>query len=271
MITHLPGTTRPQAPARPSTRPRHDRFPPSQHNSVDINLPTPHVPLTPPHFSTGSGSSMDTGSIEPGPNPAPGVASTPCISTLQGTPGQVTPVTRVNASEASSFHNSSPQSCTVIASITCTSTPLATPVISANAPVFRCSSVTPGQVTPANTQANLNENNNSFKSMDCIPTTAISSSSKAVSTSLSAAPGPQVMSLSCPFHLPKVLTAQGLVCSRPPRHSPDHMTTASEISVTSTTQQSSAMLHPPHCPPDHVTLTLAVPMTITSEQQASVT
>ena len=117
-------------------------------NSVDINLPTTLAPLTKPHLNTGSGRSTDTGSVDPGPNPAPGVASTACISALQVTPGQVTPVTRVNTSEASSLRYSSPQSGTVIAPITCISNPLATPVISANIPISRCSSVTPGQVTP---------------------------------------------------------------------------------------------------------------------------
>ena len=80
-----------------------------------------------------------------------------------------------------------------VAPTPCKSPKQATPVINANTPVFRCSSVTPGQVTPvtgvnaqevlslqnskgtasnhsslsANIQANLNEGNNSFKRMDC--------------------------------------------------------------------------------------------------------
>ena len=167
-------------------------MPPVQCNSVDINLPTPPAPLTQPHLNTGSGSSssMDTGSVDPGLNLDPGVASTPCISTQQVTPCLVTPVSRVNASEASLLHNSSPmQLGPMIASITCNPTPGATPVISANTPVLHCFSVTSGQVTPvtrgntpevsslqiskataashsslsANTQANINEGNNSLK------------------------------------------------------------------------------------------------------------
>ena len=71
----------PQMPAQPASKPREARLPPSQHYSVDINLPTPPAPLTQPHINTGSGSSMDIGSIDTGPNPAPRVSSTPCIST----------------------------------------------------------------------------------------------------------------------------------------------------------------------------------------------
>ena len=107
--------------------------------------------------------------------------------------------------------------------------------------------------------------------MHCTPPTASYPSSNAVSTSLSTAPGPQVASLSRPFLQPRVLTAQALAHSRPPHHPPDHVTSASGIPITSTSQQPSAMVHPPWRPPDHVTRTSAVPMTLTSEQQAGVT
>ena len=161
-----------------------------------------------------------------------------------------------------------PQLAIGIAPTPCKSPKQATPVISTNTPVFCCSSVTPGQMTPVtrvnapqvpslqsteataashsslsvNTQANLNEGNNSFKRMDCTPATAISTSSKAVSTSLSTSPGPQVASFSRPFHQPQVLTAQASALSCRPQH-----------------------------PPDHVTLSSAVPVPLQSEQQASVT
>ena len=185
----------------------------------------------------------------------------------------------------------------MIASIICNPTPWSTPVISANTPVFRCSSVTPSQVThvtrvnapefpslqiskatatslsslSAKTQANINEGNDSFKRMDCTPATAVSSTSQAVSTLLSTAPGPQVASLSHPCHLPWVLTVQASACSRPPCHLPDHMTSALGIPVTLTTQQPSAMLHPPWHPPDHVIFNSAVSMPLSSEQQATLT
>ena len=265
----------------------------------------PPSPLTQPHISIGGSRSMDTGSVDPGlmwgpmlapvgdsttckspPHPTPVISvNTPVFRCPSVTPSQVTPVTRVKASEVSSLHTPRPKLALVVASITCKPTPQATPLISVNTPVFRCSSVTPGQVTPAtkvnapevparqpteapaviqsspsvNTQANLNECNNSFKGDDCSPAyppdTAISSSSKAVSTLLSTAPVLQVASLSCPFHQPQVLTAQASALSRPPRHLPDHMTVTSGIPVTSPTQQPSLMLCLPHHPPDHVTST----------------
>ena len=149
-----------------------------------------------------------------------------------------------------------------------------TPVTKVNAPEapsLKISKATAASSLSANTQANLNENNNSFKRMDCTPATAFSSSSKAVSTSLRTSPGPHVGSLSRPFHLPWVLTAEASVRSHPPHHPPDHVTSASGISVTSTTQQPSAMLRPPQHLPDQLTLTSAVPLTLTLEQQAGVT
>ena len=87
-----------QMHAPPISMPRESR----STNSVDINLPTPPDSLPQPHLHTGSGSRMDTSSIAPGPNLAPGVASTPCISTRQVTistqqvtPCLVTPVSRL--------------------------------------------------------------------------------------------------------------------------------------------------------------------------------
>ena len=147
---------------------------------------------------------MEIGSVDPGPMPTPSVAPTAC-----------------------------------------TSPPQVTPVISINSPVFRCSSVTPGQVISvtrvnvpevsslqtteasaanlsspsANTQAYLNERNNSFKiKMDCTPAyppASAISSSKAVRTSLSTNPVLQVAPLSCHFHQ---LTAQASAFSHLPRH-----------------------------------------------------
>ena len=52
--------------AQAASRPQEARLPLSHHNSVDINLPTPPGPLTQPHLNTGSGSSMDMGSIDSG-------------------------------------------------------------------------------------------------------------------------------------------------------------------------------------------------------------
>ena len=165
----------------------------------------------------------------------------------------------------------------MIASIN--SIPPATPVISANTPVFHCSSVTPGQVTPVttvktpevpslqitnttaashsslsvNTQANLNEGNNSFKRIDCTPATVISYSSQAVSILLSIAPGPQVVSLSHPFHQPRVLTAQASALSHPPCHSPrsrdQHFRNSRNFTYTATLSDACPTQHPP----DHVT------------------
>ena len=43
------------------SRPREARLLPSQHHSMDINLPTKHAPLTQPHINTGSSGSTDTG------------------------------------------------------------------------------------------------------------------------------------------------------------------------------------------------------------------
>ena len=59
----------------------------------------------------------------------------------------------------------------------------------------------------ANTQAKLNNNNFNLEWI-APQLTAISTSSKAVSTSLSIAPGPQVASRSHHFHQTWVLTAQ---------------------------------------------------------------
>ena len=127
------------------------------------------------------------------------------------------------------------------------------------------------QQLPAHSLLTPSLNNYSVKRMECTPATAISSSSKAVSTSLSTAPGLQVASLSCPFHTLWLLTAQASACSRPPHHPPDHVTGASGIPVTSTTQQPSAMLHPPWHPPHHVTITSAISVPLPSEKQATLT
>ena len=70
----------PQMPAQPVSSPREVQLTPSQHNSVDINLPTKPAPSTQPHLNTGSSSNMDAGSIDPGPNPAPEVASSSSIA-----------------------------------------------------------------------------------------------------------------------------------------------------------------------------------------------
>ena len=107
--------------------------------------------------------------------------------------------------------------------------------------------------------------------MHCTPATAVSCSSKAISTSLSTAPCTQVASLSLSFHKPQVLTAQASAFHSLPHHPPDHVTSASGIPVTSTTQQPSAMLRPPRHPPDHVTLTSAVPVSLTPQKRVSST
>ena len=174
----------------------------------------------------------------------------------------MTPVSRVNAPEAQALQHPSPQSGTVIVFITCNPTPWATPVISTNTAVLHCSSASPGQVSPvtrgnapefsslqtsqataasfsslsATTQANSNEDNNSFKRMDCTPPTATSSMPQDVSTSLSISPVPQVAFFRCPFLQPRVLMAQASARSRLPHHPPDHVISALGILVTSTTQ-----------------------------------
>ena len=151
-----------------------------------------------------------------------------------------------------------------------------TPVTRANAPEspsLQISQTTAASLSSlsANTQANINEGNNSFKRMDCTSPNAISSTSQAVSTSLSTAPWPSSSITLLPFSPPSGTYSPSFTHSCPPHHPPDHMTSTSGIPVPSTTQPSSAMLHPPWHLPHHVTLTLAVPVTLTLEQQASVT
>ena len=158
MITPHPGMTPPPpTPSRPSSRPREVRSPPSNRNSMDITLPTAPAPFLLPQGNIRSGSRMETGSIDPWPKPAPVVAPTTCKSHSQATPvtsgntpifrcsivtpGQVTPVTRVNAPEVLSHQITE-------ASTTCKSPAPATPVISVNTPLFCWSAIIPGQVTP---------------------------------------------------------------------------------------------------------------------------
>ena len=172
-------------------------------------------------------------------------ASNPRISTQQVTPGQVTPVRRVNAPEAPALPHPSPQSGTVLNSITCNPRPRATLVISANTTVLPCSSVSPGQVSPvargntpklssvqtsqataasfsslsATTQANTNKDNNSFKRLDCTPPLAFPSTKQAVSTSLSTGTGSQVASIFPPFP-PTSDTYSPSLNMQPPASSP---------------------------------------------------
>ena len=75
----LPRDAPPQMFAQPVSRPRKACVTPSQHNSVDINLPTKPASSTQPHLNTGS-CSMDAGSVYPGPNQTPGAASSSSLA-----------------------------------------------------------------------------------------------------------------------------------------------------------------------------------------------
>ena len=151
-----PPPTSGNLPSR-ARQPRHARRgpgPPAP-TSLDTALPFPRAPSTQPLFSTGKGSSKNSGSIDPGPNLAPGVASTTCFSTHQLTPhqvtlvsrvkatkprismqqiipSQVTPIRWVNAMEAPALPQSSPQPGPMINSSTSNPIPIATPVIGGN-------------------------------------------------------------------------------------------------------------------------------------------
>ena len=110
----LPQDDPPQIPSQTISRPREARLPPSQHNSVDINLPTMPAPLH-SHTSTQAAAAARTLVVLTlGRNRPPGgsLYLLHCIPPDHTWPGhtchQVTPVTRGNASEASSLYHSSP-------------------------------------------------------------------------------------------------------------------------------------------------------------------
>ena len=106
--------------------------PHSQHISVDINLHTKPAPQHSHTVTQSAAAAWTLVELTLGLTRPPGVASSSSMAFPQVTPGQVTPVTRGNASSASSFHHSSPQSGTVINFITTNPNPRATPVIRAN-------------------------------------------------------------------------------------------------------------------------------------------
>ena len=183
-------------------------------------------------------------------------ASNPGISTQQVTPGQVAPVSRVNAPETPALSHHCPQSGPSISSTTSNPISRATPVIRINTAAIHFSPVSQGQMSPvtrgnaqelavfqtsqataaslsspsANTQPTSNNHNNSFKRLDCTPPTANSATPPTLSTLLTPGNGPQVDSFSRPFLQSRVLHAQASAPCHPTRHSPDHVVGASGIS-----------------------------------------
>ena len=153
--------------------------------------PPPPALSTQPLISMGSSSSsMDSGSVIPGPHSTPGVGSTPCFSTQQVTPCLVTPLSRVKAPN------------TYISSQQITQGQVI-PVSQINATEAASLSS-----QSANTHPCSNKDNNSFKRLDCTPPTANSSTPLAVSTLLMPGPGSLLASISRCFQSPWVLTAK---------------------------------------------------------------